>query len=186
MDQTISERFLHQGNAPCNGCTLGNFGFDNGLAGMAYEERNFSSSGQLVTKKLTAWTKKAFPTGGVSADWHPRITHEESFIYDADGNGVSATVRYDYEGDLNLRESPVLVNKTTQYAFAAIPGSLLNLPDPDEEPDPNPTPVPTPIPSSLTPVKIVETAYLINVSRILSEQVKQRYGRQMFMTNQAV
>jgi RHS repeat-associated protein len=163
-DGTISERFLHQGRPPCIGCEDGNFGFDNGLAGMSYEERNFSNTGDLVSRKLTHWTKKTFSTWPTEADWHPRVTHEESIVYDESGNGVSTTTKFEYEGDLNLRETPVLVNKTTQYAFVPIVvaggGGPLAPIEPDEDPDPSPTPVPTPIPP--TPVKTVETTYLIN------------------------
>ena len=165
-DGTISERFLHQGTPPCTGCTAGNFGYDNGLAGMPYEERSYSSTPQLVSRKLTYWTKKTYTSTWpvVNADWHPRVTHEESIIYDSSGNGVSATVKYEYEGNLDLRETAVLVNKTTQYAFVALDGGGQSLqpelPDPGETPDPNPTPIPTPVPP--TPVKIVETTYLIN------------------------
>lgn len=164
-DGTISERFLHQGTPPCTGCTAGNFGYDNGLAGMPYEERSYSSTPQLVSRKLTYWTKKTHTSTWpvVNADWHPRVTHEESIIYDSSGNGVSATVKYEYEGNLDLRETPVLVNKTTQYAFVALDGGQSlqpELPDPGETPDPDPTPIPTPVPP--TPVKIVETTYLIN------------------------
>jgi len=164
-DGTISERFLHQGTPPCTGCTAGNFGYDNGLAGMPYEERSYSNTPQLVSRKLTYWTKKTYTSTWpvVNADWHPRVTHEESIVYDTSEDGVSATVKYEYEGDLDLRETPVLVNKTTQYAFVALDGGQSlqpELPDPGETPDPNPTPIPTPIPP--TPVKIVETTYLIN------------------------
>lgn len=168
-DGTLSERFLYQGNPPCSGCTEGDFGFDNGLAGMPYEELAFDNSNprKLLSRKLTNWTKKTFSTWPVNADWHPRVTQEESIIYDTTGGdtAVSATVRYEYEGDLNLRETPVLVNKTTQYAFVALGGgggnqALPALPDPDDPPEPSPTPVPTPVPP--TPIKIVETTYLIN------------------------
>ncbi|HMM78707.1 MAG TPA: RHS repeat-associated core domain-containing protein [Pyrinomonadaceae bacterium] len=169
-DGTITERFLHQGDPPCTGCMVGTYGYDNVLAGMLYEQRSYSNTSVLVSRKLVHWTKKTFtPTSpSIEADWHPRVTHEESIVYDASGNGVSATTKYEYEGDLDLRDTPVLVNKTTQYAFVPISGggggggggSYLIPPDPHEPPEPNPTPVPTPIPP--TPVKIVETQYLIS------------------------
>ncbi len=166
-DGTRTERLLHRGLDPCTGCPEGNFGFDNGLAGMAYEERSFNSAGTLVSQKLMQWAKKSFGR----ADWHPRVTQEESIIYDSSGNGVSATTTYAYEGDLNLRETPVLVNKTTWYAFETRGGggsySMLSAPcspaDPECEPPPTPYPTPTPLPTpSLTPIKIVESTYLIN------------------------
>lgn len=164
-DQTRSDRFLHRGYPSCSGCTLGNFGFDNGLAGMPYEELSFDNTGHAVTRKLMHWTKKTFSPSPVdAADWHPRVDFEEMFTYDTNGNGVSSTFKYEYDGDLNLRETPVLVNKTTQYAFVPIQGSSNlggNSFSPDDPPDPSPTPVPTPSPSS-SPLRITESTYLIN------------------------
>ena len=57
-DGTSTQRFLHRGNDDCNGCGVGTFGYDNGLAGMAYEERGYDSSStpKLLSKKLTHWT----------------------------------------------------------------------------------------------------------------------------------
>jgi RHS repeat-associated protein len=173
-DQTIYERVLHRANGACTNCTA--FGFDNGLAGMPYEELNFSNTGQLVSRKLTSWITTKFPVYislysavgynfGTFADWHPRVNYEQTINYDSSGNGVSASTKFEYEGDINLRETPVLVNKATQYAFVPIPASnnlASEMPDPDDPPDPIPTPIPTPSPSSLIPVKIVESTYLIN------------------------
>lgn len=170
-DGTTSERFLFQGNPSCTGCTQGTWGYDNGLAGMAYEERAFSAPDaqgvqKLVNRKLTHWTKTSFGLSyGGSADWHPRVDNEESFVYDADGNALSANTKYEYEGNLSLRETPVLVRKTTQYAFRAMAsGSSFasSSIEPGDPPDPDPTPVPTPAPSSLIPVRIAEMTYLIN------------------------
>jgi RHS repeat-associated protein len=164
-DGTKSERFLHMGNGSCGGCSNGNFGYDNGLAGMAYKELAFSSTGGLLTEKLTHWSIKSFPVnGGQTADWHPRVDQEDTIIYDASGNSVKSTTRYEFEGDLNLRETPVLVNKTSQYAFVATTasggGAYAQIIDPNAEPDPNPTPVPTPVPPTL--LRTTETTYLIN------------------------
>ncbi len=160
-DSTISERFLHRGYDNCTGCTpaLGTWGYDNGLSGMPYEEVSYNSVGQVVSRKLTHWEKTTFPNAGYrTKDWHPRVTQEESIVYDTAGNGVSATTRYEFEGNLNLIDTPVLVNKTTQYAFVAVGGGSSAAPG--GTPDPNPTPVPTPIPPS--PIRITETTYLIN------------------------
>lgn len=172
-DGTKTQRFLHRGLDPCTGCTEGNFGFDNGLAGMPYEEQSFDNTGVLVSRELRHWTKKSFSR----ADWHPRVTQEESIVYDSAGNGVSATTTYEYEGDLNLRETPVLVNKTSQFAFEPRTGggsfAMLSPPcdpnDPDCEPDPDPTPTPLPIPSP-SPIRIVESTYLISDPNYASVQ----------------
>ncbi len=133
-DGTRSERILHQGN---DMNVISQFGYDNALAGMAYEVKSYDNSNprKIVSKKLTSWTKKSFG----NADWHPRVTQEESIIYDPTGNGVSATAKYEYEGDLNQRETPVLTKKSLQYAFVTA-GSAL--------------------PS--TPVRSSETTFLIN------------------------
>lgn len=177
-DGTISQRVLHRANSLCPGCGMGTFGYDNGLAGMPYEELGFAANGQLVSRKLTSWTLTTLPgwanTGsggyyfGHSGDWHPRVVQEETTVYDAGGNGVSATVKYEYEGNLSLRETPVLTNKTTQYAFVPIIAeserSGTNF-QPDDLPDANPTPVPNAT-SSLTPVKIFESTYLINDANV--------------------
>jgi RHS repeat-associated protein len=171
-DGMTTDRFLFQGTSS----TYGNWGYGNGLAGMAYEERTFSAPDaqgvqRLINSKLTHWVKKSFGIAAGSnsnADWHPRADNEESFVYDADGSThLSANIKYEYEGDLNQRETPLLVRKTTQYAFRAIVPSGGNAPasspmSPIDPPDPNPTPVPTPLPASLTAVRIAETTYLIN------------------------
>lgn len=179
-DGTINQRILHRGYPPCEGCTQGVFGYDNGLAGMPYEELNFSNTGQLVTRKLTSWTKTSLPVSGGSlpADWHPRINYEEAIVYDSTGNGVSTTTKKEYEGNLNLRETPLLVNKTTQYAFVPITsGNSLagNNIYPEDPPEPTPTPVPTPTPASLTPVKIIETTYVINDTVTYPDWVRDIY-----------
>ncbi len=119
-DGTRTERFLHRGNPVCAGCSgnPGTFGYDNALAGMAYEEQAFNSLNQLVSRKLTHWTKKSYPLSNwAPADWHPRVVSEETQVFDTSGNGVSATMTYEYEGDLNQRETPVLMKKSSQYAF---------------------------------------------------------------------
>lgn len=166
-DGTKAQRYLYQGNIP--GGDDGSYGFDSGLAGMSFEEQAFDSTGTIMSRRSRSWTKKTFTVGSTEADWHPRVTQDDSTTFDSSGNGVSTTVKYEYEGDLNLRETPVLVNKTTQYAFRAIAdgqGFSMSPPpcdpsDPDCMPVPTPTPTPLPTPSA-SPVKIVESTYLIN------------------------
>ncbi len=161
-DGTLAERYLHRGYDSSSGTSK--WGYDNGLAGMAYKEIGFDSSSprKVISQKLTHWSKKTF---GYLMDWHPRVTHEESIAYDPSGSGdaVSSTVRYEYAGDLDQRATPILVNKTTQYGFVAYAGSgsfSPELPEPLEPPLPEPSPIPTPTPSS-DAVKIVETSYVI-------------------------
>jgi RHS repeat-associated protein len=141
-DGTRSERLLRRGN---DAGTFTGFGYDNGLAGMAYEERAFSSANQLVSKKLTTWTASQLQTSGgaivSTTHWHPRVMQEESVIYDNLGSGVSATTQYGYEDEANLnqRAAPVLMKKSSQYPFVTA-GS--------------------PLPAN--PVRSSETTFLIN------------------------
>ncbi len=152
-DDTVIERFLFQGGSEI-------FGFENILGGMAYEERGFDAEGHMLSRKLTHWSAKIFQPTGFTADagWHPRVDHEESTVYDTSGNGVTATTTIEYEGDLNYRDTPVLPNRSTTYAFVAKTdgGSY----SPGSNPNASPTPVPTS--TTATPVRISETTYLIN------------------------
>lgn len=153
-DGVITERFLHWGGNGGDDIN-GTFGYDDGLAGMVYKEQIFSNTGQLVSKKLTNWTKKSFPVSNAAiADWHPRVTQEESIIYDSLGNGVSATAKYFYDSDFNLRETPLLQSKSEQYAFVTA-GS--------------------PLPQN--PVRTSETTFLINDSTI-SQATRDVYKNQ--------
>ena len=155
-DGTSNERSLVRSSVDTQ------FGFDDILVGMPFKELTFSSDGHLVSQKLTRWVKST--TSGSTAQRHPRVENEETVVYDMNGNGVSSTTTYEYEGDLTQKETPVLMKKATTYAFEAI-GSTSSLYgdsiSPGEPPDPTPTPVPTPTPSTLTPVKIVESTHLI-------------------------
>ncbi len=160
-DGTQSDRFLHRGIDAGWGESI--FGYDNSLAGMAYEERGFDSAGNMLSRKLTHWT---YTLMGGLAQWHPRVDYEESAVYQADGNGVTSTTRFEYEGNLSNRNTPVLVNKTTQYAFSSITSSSLVYGENfarEDGPSANPTPVPTPTPSA-SPVRSTELTYLQNDS----------------------
>ena len=187
-DNTKSERYLHRGNSDA---VLIRFGYESVLAGMPYEERGFDKTGTLVSKKLTYWTKSVYPVnpgGRMIAERQPRVAQEKSFLYDSAGNGVSATVIYEYEGNINTdKTTPVLLKKSTQYAFETDSGgNAINMSsstcDPEEEfcepplPTPSPSPTPLPIPSS-SPVRISETTYLIN-DAIYPEWVKDIYKAQ--------
>lgn len=167
-DNVRTERSLHRGNPPCGGCQTGNFGYDNGLAGMAYKEDVFSApdvyqNRRLLSRKLTHWTVSSFPitNGTEPAHWHPRVDNEQTIIYDDAGNSIKSTTTFEYESGLGFIDSPVLVKRTKQFAFEVTTSNPESVPDPNEDPDPQPTPIPTPIPAA-PPVKIIETTYLIN------------------------
>lgn len=125
-DGTKIERIMHQGIPAENSA---GFGYDNGLAGMAFEEKVYDNSNprNLKSKKLTTWTKSALSTSGapatVEADWHPRVTQEESQIFEG-GSGLSTTSKFYYEGNLNNVDVPLLQNKAEVYAFVPVGSSL--------------------------------------------------------------
>lgn len=180
-DGTKNERFLHRGNDPVPLPAVGTFGYDNGLAGMPYEQRAFDDAGKLVSRQLTHWTLTKLPiwvqlenngsTFSNDGNWHPRVTHEESYIYDASGSGVYGTTKYEYEGNLGLRETPVLQKKTLQYAFVTTSGG--GSITPGGTPNPNPTPVSTPTPPTL--LRTTETTYVINDTDTYPEWVRDIY-----------
>ena len=159
-DGTESQRFLHRGDEACVGCEEGAWGNDNALAGMAYEERQFSSSGALLSRKLTHWTKSTIVYDqAYHIDWSPRVDHEENYTYDSSGNGVYSTTKYEYEGDLSSIATPVLANKTIQWGYQTTSGG--GSITPSATPSASATPVPTPVPSG-SPVSTVESTYLVN------------------------
>ena len=146
-DGTKKERSMNRSS--CFGC--GPFGYENALSGKAYEEKDFDSGGRIVGRKLTNWTTSSLSVTiqvpgtngpysiGSIAQWHPRVSSEESIIYDLSGSGISTTTTFEYEGDLNLRDSPVLMKKSSQYAFV---------------------PAGSPLPSN--PIRSSESTFLIN------------------------
>ena len=171
-DDTMVERFLHRGNnsGACCPASSGTFGFDNGLAGMSYEERAFDSEERMVSKKLTHWQVTVFSiNSNTEAHWHPRVTHDETHIYDPGGNSdkVWATTKYEYE-DLSTIDKPLLMKKTSQYEYQALSGGSLFNENPGEDPDPNPTPVPTPVPPNL--IRTSESTFLINDTTVSNRQ----------------
>lgn len=137
-DQTRVERYLRKGFQN-QSTTNGNWGFDDPLSGTAYKVENFNSNNQLISKTLTSWTKKSIPITGtnITADYHPRATQEESIIYDASGNALSTTSKYEYEegttGLLDQRDAPLLTKKTMQYGFVVAGSPLPALPETTSE-----------------------------------------------------
>ncbi len=150
-DGTKYERYMHLSEEG----TL--YGFDSVLAGMPFRELTFSSDGKLVAQKLTHWVKTTLGSDG--AQWHPQVDYEESIVYDSSGNGVSAVTKHEYRGDLGQKETPVLENKSTTYAF------MTKTDGGSYSPGTTPVTVPT-IPSvtPTTPVRISELTYLIDDS----------------------
>jgi RHS repeat-associated protein len=94
------------------------YGFDNPLAGRAYEERVVSASGQLLRRKLTHWTADGpTETRGsyvIHKKRNPRVTKEVSIILDTTGDALTATTEYGYDSDLNPE-------KVERYGYRAVP-----------------------------------------------------------------
>ncbi len=103
-DFTRTERFLHVAGSGDY------FGFDNPLAGRAYDERSYSASNQMLRRSLTQWSTIT-PAGG-----HPRnphVTKTVSLILDTSGNALATTLISQYDADLN-------VTSVDKYDFASI------------------------------------------------------------------
>ena len=152
-DLTRQERFLYQGKGSCPVCP-GTFGFESALGGMPYEERSFSSDNQLKSQSFKYWTNTPIASGyGYNVDWHPRLYAEKSVVYEGSGSGLAATSVSEFDGDLNQRETPQQVRKTTAYDYEifANPGT----------PDANAGPPTFAAPSSAA-AKSAETIFLIN------------------------
>ncbi|MBK7705110.1 MAG: RHS repeat protein [Acidobacteria bacterium] len=143
-DGTRAERMLYRGFAPVSSGGL--FGFENALAGMAFDERLVDASNRIFSKKLTTWAKTALPIAnaggiGASADWHPRVKAIETVTYDPSGNGVSATTSYGFENEVELNQPsvPVLTKSVSDFGFVNAGSGL-----------------------SGTPIRTVKYTYLIN------------------------
>jgi RHS repeat-associated protein len=122
-DGTKSERYLHRGNANCSGCDIGTFGYDTPLAGMPYEERSYTSGpDNLISKKITSWTTTSFTvlpniSVPVSAEWHPRVTNEETIVYDTSTQALlSSSTTTDYD-TITARANPLRPTTVNTYDF---------------------------------------------------------------------
>jgi RHS repeat-associated protein len=125
---------MHVISTVCTGCETGTFGYDTPLVGMPYEERVYSSGSTdvLRSRKITSWTSTQLPITSIAgssvtmtAGWHPRVTKEETIIYDpATGSALSTSTTTDYDGDLNQITTPVNAKTVKQYGFTTTLGSL--------------------------------------------------------------
>jgi RHS repeat-associated protein len=101
---TRTERLLHVGGSG------GYFGFDNPLAGKAYEERSYNAANQMLRRRLTQWSTIT-PPGGQPRN--PHVTKTVSLILDTTGNALATTAISQYDQDLN-------VTSVEKYDFASI------------------------------------------------------------------
>jgi YD repeat-containing protein len=107
-DGTRTESLLNYGGG------LSIFGFENPLTGMAYEERAYNSSSQMLRRSLTAWQVSGPQPGGFSgASRDPRVTTGVNLLLDTGGNALAATTTMQYDSDLN-------VISTNHYDYASV------------------------------------------------------------------
>jgi RHS repeat-associated protein len=174
-DGTQTDRFMHRGvqEPPCTQPDPSKgvrWGYDNPLSGMAYEERSFSSSGQLMQRTLTKWTAtqttvslSSDPFTTTKAQRNARTLTTETIIYE--GNpGLSSATKLTYDTDADTLGSPLNVTKTTQYAFKVTSGGSGYSPALATQAPPDAVQVIDDPTGSMTAVKSVETAYLYNTS----------------------
>ena len=110
-DSSRTERLLH-GSLPAGSIR---YGFDDARAGMAYQEKTFSASGQMLRRTLTKWiTDGPTPGGDASATRNPRVSKQVQILLDTTGNALTRTTFYAYDQDLN-------VSSTTESDFVSVP-----------------------------------------------------------------
>ena len=142
------------------------WGYDNVLAGMPYEERVFSSSGQIVKRTLTRWTATNTSTFMTSipsryAQRNARTLTKETIVYDGD-TGLSSATALEYDADQDDAGSSLNVRKTFEFAYKIVygGGSLSRATSTTTLDDTAPT-ISDPTQGS-TPVKMTEMTYLQN------------------------
>ncbi|MBL0239440.1 MAG: RHS repeat protein [Chloracidobacterium sp.] len=140
-DSTKHDRFVFRTFGNCSGCNdpanntyaLGTFGYDTGLAGMTYEESDYTSAttDTLISTTKTTWELTGFTisngTAAHDADWHPRVSKVEGIVYDVGtSSALSSAVTTDYDGS-SARSSALNPTITKQYGFSTTIGSLGSL-----------------------------------------------------------
>ncbi len=170
-DGTQTDRFMHRG--VWSGCGQQNpeqsaqnyygthWGYDNILAGMAYEERMFSSDGQLKQRTLTRWTATNTATELTLlpqryVQRNARVLSTESIVYEGDA-GLSTSVSMEYDTDVDNFGSPQNVVRTKQYGYKVV--SRDTSITPNQTPPTEVVVVPDPTVGA-TLLKIADTSYL--------------------------
>ena len=111
-DSTYTERLLHLGRGP--GEIL--YGFDDARAGMAYEERAHSATGQILRRTLTEWAMSGSQGGGSSSGTATRDARPKKIVdilLDTAGDALASITVYGYDAELNV----TLVRK---YRYKAV------------------------------------------------------------------
>lgn len=106
---TYTERRLHHGKIPVENVR---FGFDDARSGMAYDERAYSASGQLLRRTLTKWEISG-PSGYEGATRNPRVTKVVGILLDTGADALTKTTTMEYDADLNP-------NKTSYFSYTAV------------------------------------------------------------------
>src|SRR6266850_560385 len=107
-DGTRSDRLLYYGGS------LATFGFENILEGMAYDERVYNASSQMLRRSLTEWQVSGPQPGGYSgATRDPRVGKTVNLVLDTGGNALTGTTTMSYDADLN-------VISTSHYDYASV------------------------------------------------------------------
>jgi RHS repeat-associated protein len=106
---TRTERLIYSGGygSPSNG-------FDDVRIGMAYEERVYNSSNQMLRRKLTDWAKSDGPTSGETRN--PRVAKEVDLVLDTGGSALVSTSTIAYDADFNA-------TSTNTYDYATMDAS---------------------------------------------------------------
>ena len=132
-DETRNERTLYGGgggpgdNPP--------FGFEDVRTGMNYEERVYSSSGQMLRRQLSEWTMTtvdAYDESNfkvASAMLNPRVTRAATLLLDTGGAALVQTTDYDYDEDFNVKSVIWRDYAEVTPAATALSGGVGEMPD---------------------------------------------------------
>ncbi|MGH9968423.1 MAG: DUF4214 domain-containing protein, partial [Pyrinomonadaceae bacterium] len=91
-DGTVTTRSVHRSNVNAA------YGFQDAKAGLPYDERVYSSTGQMLRRKLTEYAVSGPAPGGYgAATRNPRVTREVEIILDTGGSALAKTRTYGYD-----------------------------------------------------------------------------------------
>jgi RHS repeat-associated protein len=111
-DGTYTERYLYssQNRAP--------FTLEDVKLGKAYEERDFSSTGQMLRRKLTDWMVTEPPSGG-HGERNPRIVKQVEVLLDTGADALVKTTVFGYDTSYEFTTG-VEQTSVAQYDFASV------------------------------------------------------------------
>lgn len=102
-DQTYTELLVLRSGYTGVGENHMRHGFDDVRIGMAYEERLFYASGQMLRRTLRRWAADGpTPANASTASRDPRVEKEVSLLLDTGGDALAATTRYQHDRDRNV------------------------------------------------------------------------------------